>query len=77
MIRIMDCATTERAELFNRGRAAATQEIETAVQNILDDVRENGDRAVLSYIERFDGVKLDGLKVSESEIEEIRRIIER
>lgn len=69
MIRIMDCATTDRAELFNRGRAAATPEIETAVQNILDDVRLHGDQAVLSYIAKFDGVQLTELKVSEEEIE--------
>lgn len=68
MIRIMDCATTDRTELFNRGRAAATAEIETAVQEILDDVRQRGDRAVLDCIAKFDGVRLTELKVSEEEI---------
>lgn len=68
MIRIMDCATTDRTELFNRGRAAATPEIEAAVQEILDDVRQRGDQAVLDCIAKFDGVRLTELKVSEEEI---------
>ena len=68
MIRIMDCANTDRTELFNRGRAAATPEIEAAVQEILDDVRQRGDQAVLDCIAKFDGVRLTELKVSEEEI---------
>ena len=39
------------------------------VSEILDDVRNNGDKAVKSYTEKFDGVKLDDLKVSDEEIE--------
>ena len=40
------------------------------VSEILDNVRENGDEAVKSYTEKFDGVMVDDLKVSSKEIEE-------
>ena len=44
----------------------------TVVQDVIDNIRENGDAALLGYTERFDGVKLtsDQLRVSEKEIEE-------
>ncbi len=45
------------------------KEIEAAVDGILDDVRENGDRALRYYSERFDGSVLDDLFVPEDEIE--------
>lgn len=37
------------------------------VNGILKDIRENRDRAVLSYVEQFQGVKLSDLEVSEKE----------
>ncbi len=40
------------------------------VRNILDDVRNNGDQAVLSYEEKFDKVKLERLPVTPEEISE-------
>ncbi len=44
----------------------------TVVQDVIDNIRENGDAALLGYTEKFDGVKLtsDQLRVSEKEIEE-------
>lgn len=45
---------------------------EEAVQNILDDVRANGDSALFAYTEKFDGAKLsaDTIEVTEEEIQE-------
>jgi len=40
------------------------------VQTILDDIKENGDSAVIKYEEMFDNVELDSLQVSEAEIDE-------
>ncbi len=40
------------------------------VSNVLKDVRENGDSAVKNYTEKFDGVILDNITVSESEFRE-------
>lgn len=42
----------------------------SSVQGVLDNVRVNGDKAVLSYTEQFDGVSLSALEVSKDEITE-------
>lgn len=58
-------------ELQNRS-PEAFEEQERVVRTILQDVREKGDEAVLSYIEKFDGIRLAApdLLVSKEEIEE-------
>lgn len=43
------------------------------VGTILKDVRENGDKAVIEYEERFDHVKLESLAVTEAEIREAEK----
>ncbi len=40
------------------------------VQAILDEIRQNGDRALRDFTEKFDGIKLDSLWVSEEEIDQ-------
>lgn len=46
-----------------------TSAVEAAVKKILDDVRAKGDKAVLEYTKKFDGVDLKGrLQVTEAEI---------
>jgi len=40
------------------------------VADVIRNVRENGDKALKEYTEKFDGVKLDSLIVTEEEIEE-------
>ncbi len=47
-------------------------EYEARVAAILDDIKENGDAALFSYTEKFDGVKLDkdSIRVTEAEIKE-------
>jgi len=57
-------------KLYNRSRIARKKYIEEKVRAIIDDVRLNGDDALLKYTRRFDGVKLIArqLKVDESEI---------
>ena len=40
------------------------------VSDILVDIKENKDKAILGYTEKFDGVKLGDMKVSKEEIEE-------
>ena len=48
---------------------------EASVQEILNAVKENGDKAVFEYTEKFDGVRLNAehLLVTEEEIAEERR----
>jgi len=45
-------------------------DLESAVKGIIDGVRKDGDDALLYYSEKYDGVKLDSLKVSVNEINE-------
>lgn len=51
---------------------------EATVNDILSDVRENGDAAVFSYTEKFDHVKLDAgsIKVTKEEIAEAYELVD-
>ena len=64
-------------KLYNRSRLARRKYIEEKVRAIIDDVRLNGDDAVLKYTWRFDGVRLTPrqLKVNESEISSAFQVI--
>ncbi len=57
-------------KLYNRSKLARKKQIEEKVRAIIDDVRLNGDDALIKYTRRFDNVKLTArqLKVDESEI---------
>ena len=55
------------------GRTSATRE---AVQAILEGVKERGDKALLEYSRRFDGVELSSLRVTDSEIEEASALVD-
>lgn len=57
------------AEITRRPHIDTTQLYDT-VNEVLSDIRANGDTAVMKYEERFDHVRLSGLKVSEEEIKE-------
>ncbi len=56
------------AELFFRGEIKTN--VESVVSEIIDNVKENGDRALFEYCEKFDRVRLDSLAVTKEEIEE-------
>ena len=45
------------------------------VQSVLDDIRANGDDAVLRYEEKFDHVRLSSLRVSEEEMAEAETLV--
>jgi len=50
-------------------RGSRLDEIEPAVQKIIENVRRNGDRALLTYARKFDGVGAkQSLRVAESEL---------
>lgn len=69
MIRIYNSNDVDIGSILSREQEAVSAEVERAVDEIIANVKENGDAAVLSYVERFDGVKLDSLKVTEEEID--------
>lgn len=47
-----------------------TVALETTVSGILEDVKLNGDEAVMRYNEKFDGASINNLQVTEEEIRE-------
>lgn len=55
---------------LKRSVDAGTAEQRKAVQEIIANVRKDGDQALYSYTETFDQVKLETLAVSEAEIEQ-------
>ena len=69
MIRIMNTAETPEEEIFDRGGQTVSPEIEAAVRAIVEDVRANGDEAVLRYTRKFDGAAPEQLRVPEEEID--------
>ena len=56
--------------LYNRGLCIRKRHVEEKVKKILEDVRLNGDEAVLKYTRRFDKARLavKDLRVAENEI---------
>ncbi len=68
MIKIMKYGEVSNNEIF--ARVNMKTNIEDVVADIIKNVAERKDEAVLEYCERFDGVKLEGLQVTDAEIEE-------
>ncbi len=62
------------SEIFKRP-VMRTQELHAVVGKVLDDVRENGDAALIRYEELFDKVKLEKLAVSEEEFAEAEKSV--
>jgi histidinol dehydrogenase len=61
-------SSVERLELLKRPKMDFSSIFEI-VQPIIDDVESNGDKAVLNYTQKFDGVNLNTTTISPSEIE--------
>lgn len=54
--------------ILNRG-IQAEENVEAAVDQVLAEVREHGDAALRAYTKQFDGVELEGMQVTEAELE--------
>jgi histidinol dehydrogenase len=65
-------------QVLNRGKSDISS-IEVSVRKIVKDVREQGDKALLQYTEKFDKVRLttSKLKVDEKEIKEAYKKLEK
>ena len=74
MIRIMKVGEVSRQEIFARGMPTAN--VTDTVAEILKNVKERGDSALLEYTEKFDHVKLSSLTVTEEEMEEALSLVE-
>jgi histidinol dehydrogenase len=75
----------ELLDMLRRRSAGENPEIMATVNRVIDDVRTRGDEALYEYSEKFDGVKLSSLFMSEEEKErliamvpdDLRRTMER
>ena len=68
MIRILDSRETPVSEIVRR--EPMTVDVEQIVADIVAEVRNNGDAALLRYTEKFDGAVLQSLEVTSQELEE-------
>ena len=68
MIKILKYGEVKNEEIFSR--CEGLSKVDTIVSDIIANVRENGDQALLEYEEKFDKVTLSSLEVSKEEIEE-------
>ena len=67
MIPILNLKDLAEKQILNRD-IRAEENVSAAVDAVIDNVRKNGDAALLEYTEKFDGVKLEELQVSDEEI---------
>ncbi|MHC1579382.1 MAG: histidinol dehydrogenase [Candidatus Alkanophagales archaeon] len=70
-VRVLSIRELDATELSSKRRSEILQAIPD-VRRIVEDVKREGDAAVLRYTERFDGVRLERLEVSGEEMEEAR-----
>lgn len=68
MIKILKYGDTPNCEIFKR--SIPKVDVEGIVAGIIADVRENGDKALLAYTEKFDKAALSTVEVSPAEIAE-------
>ena len=66
MIKIMKFCEVKTEQIF--ARAENSVNVEQIVSEIIENVRNNGDKALYDYCEKFDHAKLDSLQVTEEEI---------
>lgn len=75
MIKILKYGEISNNELLKRSEAKIN--VEGIVADIIAAVRLDGDAALLSYTEKFDGVRLESLLVNQEEIDEAVGLVER
>lgn len=68
MIKILNTGTDSPEEIF--ARSSAVYDVYETVAQIIANVRQNGDGALLRYAEEFDKAKLDALEVTQQEFDE-------
>jgi len=75
LVKILDARETDPRELVDQLRRPGgflSEKIRDAAQSIVSDVRDRGDEALLEYTERFDGVRLERIRVPAEEMERAR-----
>lgn len=74
MIKMMKYGQVPNSEIF--ARVVPAVDVEAIVAEILADVRQNGDEAVLRYCAKFDKAELETLEVSPEEITQALAAVE-
>lgn len=74
MIKILKYGQVKNDEIFSR--SVPKTDVAGTVADIIKNVRENGDKALFEYSEKFDKVKLNSLLVSEEEMKEALASVE-
>ncbi len=74
MIKIYSYGEVPSEEIFARGTAVT--DVSGTVREIIDNVKENKDKALFEYCEKFDKARLESLEVSEAEIDEAFSAVE-
>lgn len=74
MIKIIKDKLENREEIFSI--LTEKPNVSEIVKEIIENVKNNGDKALKFYTEKFDKAKLDDLKVSNKEIEEAISLVE-
>lgn len=70
MITVQHPKSSDWEALCERPGAELASELEQRVREILEDVRQNGDEALLRLTAEIDGVELDRIRVGQDEIDE-------
>lgn len=74
MILVVNPDKSQWADLLKRP-VMNTEHLFDTVQSIIDRVKQEGDRAVLDYEEKFDRVSLDSLAVTDDELKEAEALV--
>ncbi len=64
-----DLTPEEQSKALNRPTAISNTDIAESVRSIMDTVKSDGDKAVLDYTAKFDGVELETLQVPFEDLE--------
>ena len=74
MIQILKYGQVQKDDIF--ARTDPTVNVEAVVTDIIAQVRAKGDEALYAYCEKFDGVKLNTLQVTQEEMDEAFSLVE-
>ena len=74
MIKIMKYGEVPNSEIF--ARSVPKIDVAGTVAEIIKNVRENGDKALFGYCEKFDKAQLSSLAVTKEEIDEALSLVE-
>lgn len=74
MIKIMKYGEVPNSEIF--ARSVPKIDVAGTVSEIIKNVRENGDKALFEYCEKFDKAQLSSLAVTKEEVDEALSLVE-